>query len=66
VLAEHDRSAGPLFVRIDRHGRLGRVPTGRGSTDGRLTGQAVALIVARSARTAGLVGARAGARRRPR
>lgn len=26
-----DRGAGPLFVRIDRHGRLGRVPTGRGS-----------------------------------
>ncbi|MFI2577458.1 site-specific integrase [Streptomyces rochei] len=54
VLAEHNRSTGPLFVRIDRHGRLGRVPTGRGSTDGRLTGQAVALIVARTARTAAL------------
>lgn len=54
VLAEHDRHTGPLFVRIDRHGRLGRVPTGRGSTDGRLTGQAVAIVVQRTARAAGL------------
>lgn len=43
MLAEHDRSTGPLFVRIDRYGRHGRVPTGCGSTDGRLTGQAAAL-----------------------
>ncbi|RQX05043.1 tyrosine-type recombinase/integrase, partial [Micromonospora inaquosa] len=43
-----------LLVRIDRHGRLGLVPTGRGSADGRLTGQAVALIVARTAAAAGL------------
>lgn len=54
ALAEYDRSSGPLFVRIDRHGGLGRTPTGRGSSDGRLTGQAVALIVARTATAAGL------------
>jgi site-specific recombinase XerD len=54
VLAEHGRTTGPLFLRIDRHGRLGRVPTGRGSTDGRLTGQAVAQIVARTATAADL------------
>lgn len=53
-LADHDRVSGPLFVRIDRHGGLGRTPTGRGSSDGRLTGQAVALIVARTATAASL------------
>lgn len=41
-------------MRIDRHGGLGRTPTGRGSRDGRLTGQAVALIVARNATAGGL------------
>ncbi len=54
ALADFDRNAGPLFVRIDRHGGLGRTPTGRGSSDGRLTGQAVAQIVARTATAAGL------------
>ncbi|MGC4768868.1 site-specific integrase [Micromonospora sp. DT44] len=54
TLADHRRTTGPLLVRIDRHGRLGLVPTGRGSADGRLTGQAVALIVARTAAAAGL------------
>ena len=54
AVADHDRSSGPLFVRIDRHGGLGRTPTGRGSSDGRLTGQAVAQIVARTATAAGL------------
>jgi len=54
ALADFDRNSGPLFVRIDRHGGLGRTPTGRGSSDGRLTGQAVALIVARTATAAGL------------
>ncbi|MGC5033794.1 site-specific integrase [Micromonospora sp. DT229] len=54
TLADHGRTSGPLLVRIDRHGRLGRVPTGRGSADGRLTGQAIALIVARTAAGAGL------------
>lgn len=54
ALADHGLRSGPLFVRIDRHGGLGRTPTGRGSSDGRLTGQAVALIVARTAAAAGL------------
>ncbi|MEV4496131.1 tyrosine-type recombinase/integrase [Micromonospora arborensis] len=54
TLADHGRTTGPLLVRIDRHGRLGRVPTGRGCADGRLTGQAVALIVARTAAAASL------------
>lgn len=54
VLTAHGRTTGPLFVRIDAHGTLGRVPTGRGSTDGRLTGQAVALVVQRAATTAGI------------
>ncbi|MEV6348367.1 site-specific integrase [Actinoplanes sp. NPDC051851] len=54
ALADHDRTSGPLFVRIDRHGGLGRTPTNRGSADGRLTGQAVALVVARTATAAGL------------
>jgi integrase len=54
ALAEHGRTTGPLFVRIDVHGNLGRVPTGRGSADGRLTGQAVAIVVQRAATAAGV------------
>ncbi len=54
LLAQHGCTAGPLFVRIDRHGRIGRVPTGRVAADGRITGQAVALIVRRAAHAAGL------------
>jgi integrase len=56
TLAAAGRGAGhdPLFVRVDRHGVLGRVATGRGSVDGRLTGQAVALVVRRAAVGAGL------------
>jgi site-specific recombinase XerD len=54
LLAQHGRAAGPLFLRIDRHGHLGRAPSGRGATDGRLTGQAVALIVKRGALAADL------------
>jgi len=46
LLAHHGCTAGPLFVRIDRHGR--------GAADGRITGQAVALIVRRAAHAAGL------------
>lgn len=53
-LAAHGRTAGPLFLRIDRHGYLGRAPHGRGSADGRLTGQAVAIVVRRAALAAGL------------
>jgi integrase len=48
TLAGTDRTAGPLFVRVDRHGSIGAVATGRGSADGRITGQAVALIVKRA------------------
>ncbi len=54
TLAEHNHNTGPLFVRIDRYGQFGRTPTGRGSNDGRLSGQAVALIVSRTAAAAGL------------
>jgi len=54
LLAEHGRADGPLFVRIDRHGQLGRASSGRGTPDGRLTGQAVALVVRRTALAAGL------------
>jgi site-specific recombinase XerD len=53
LLAANGRAAGPLFVRIDRHGKFGRSPTG-GSRDGRLSAQAVALVVNRTARRAGL------------
>jgi site-specific recombinase XerD len=53
ALAEHGHTTGPLFVRIDRHGTLGRAPSGRGSRDGRLTAQAVALVVRRAALAAG-------------
>jgi integrase len=53
-LAEAGRTDGPLFVRLDRHGVLGRAASGRGSADGRLTGQAVAWIVNRAADRAGL------------
>jgi site-specific recombinase XerD len=53
-------TAGPLFVRIDRHGRIGHqltrggVPIG--DSDGRMTGQAVADVIHRSAISAGLSG----------
>jgi len=54
TLASNGRNAGPVFVRIDRHDTLGRTPHGRGAPDGRLTGQAVALIVRRAAIRAAL------------
>lgn len=54
VLAEHGRTAGPLFLRVDRHGVLGRAPSGRGAADGRITGQAVASVVRRAALAAGM------------
>lgn len=54
ALAHHGRDTGPLFVRIDRHGRLGHVATGRGSQDGRITGETVAAIIRRAAEKAGL------------
>lgn len=60
VLATHGRTAGPLFVRIDQHGNIalpiirGGVPIGDPS--GRMTGQAVAQVIQRRARAAGLGG----------
>lgn len=54
ALAHHGRETGPLFLRIDRHGRLGHVATGRGSEDGRLTGETIAAIIRRAALNAGL------------
>lgn len=53
TLARVGRRSGPLFVRIDRHGTVGRAPNG-GAADGRFTGQAVALIVKRAAERAGI------------
>lgn len=51
-LAERGHTTGPLFVRIDRRGVIGHVATGRGTADGRLTGQAVSYIVNRAAQLA--------------
>ncbi len=49
--------SGPLFPGIDRHGVIGRAPSGRGSDDGRLTRQAVSIILKRAAAAAGIEGA---------
>ncbi|WP_406083093.1 tyrosine-type recombinase/integrase [Micromonospora zamorensis] len=59
ALAHHGRDTGPLFLRIDRHGRLGHVATGRGDADGRITGETVAAIVRKAAEAAGLDAAQA-------
>jgi site-specific recombinase XerD len=59
-LASDGRFAGPVFVRIDRHGNLAPqftrngVPIGDG--DGRMTGQAIASVIRRRALAAGLGG----------
>jgi site-specific recombinase XerD len=53
VLAARDRTTGPLFLRINRHGHLGHSGV-RGSEDGRITGQAVSIIIRRVAERAGL------------
>lgn len=53
-LAEHGITTGPLFVRITRHGAIGRAQSGRGSADGRITGETVADVVRRTAERAGL------------
>ncbi len=45
---------GPVFVRIDRHGTIGRAANGKGDADGRLTPQAVGHIIKRCAKAAGL------------
>jgi site-specific recombinase XerD len=45
---------GPVFIRIDRHGNLGRAASGKGSPDGRMTGQSIGTVVKRAAERAGL------------
>lgn len=45
---------GSVFVRIDRHGNLGRAANGKGSPDGRMTAQALGTVVKRAAERAGL------------
>lgn len=54
ALKQRGVTSGALFRRIDMHGQLGRAPHGRGSADGRITGQAVAIIVRRTALAAGV------------
>lgn len=44
MLADHGRTSGRLLVLIDYRDRLGVCPPGRGSPDGRRTGQAIALL----------------------
>ncbi|GAB3278297.1 site-specific integrase [Actinocorallia lasiicapitis] len=61
ILAAEGRTSGPLFVRIDRHGRFA-VPLKRngkviGHPDGRLSDGAVADIIAAAALAAGLASA---------
>lgn len=59
-LAASGRTAGPLFVRINRHGHLAHAVTRNGvpigDNDGRMTGQAVAEVIRRSAIAGGLGG----------
>ncbi|WP_200214368.1 site-specific integrase [Micromonospora coerulea] len=54
ALGQRGVAGGALYRRIDKHGELGRAPHGRGSADGRITGQAVAIIIQRTALAAGL------------
>ncbi|MBY8879747.1 site-specific integrase [Actinacidiphila acidipaludis] len=60
ALAEAGRTDGPLFVRIDRHGRLAppmyRQGVSIGDPAGRLTPQAAAQVVEKSAEAADLEG----------
>jgi site-specific recombinase XerD len=60
AMAEASRTEGPLFVRIDRHGRIAPPMVRRGQPigdpSGRLTAQAAAQIVERAADAAGLEG----------
>ncbi|MFD4788882.1 site-specific integrase [Streptomyces sp. NPDC058459] len=60
ALAEEGRVDGPLFVRIDRHGRVAPPMYRRGKVigdpEGRLTAQAAAQVVERAAAAAGLEG----------
>ncbi|MGW2620344.1 site-specific integrase [Streptomyces sp. NPDC001500] len=60
AMAEEGRTDGPLFVRIDRHGRIAPPMYRRGvpigDPTGRLTAQAAAQVVERVAAAAGLEG----------
>lgn len=60
ALAEAGRTEGPLFVRVDRHGRIAPPMFRRGvpigDPSGRLTAQAAAQVVERAAEAAGLEG----------
>lgn len=60
ALADAGRTTGPLFVRIDRHGRIAppmyRHGQPIGDSSGRLTPQAAAQVVERVAQAAGLEG----------
>ncbi|MEU8031945.1 site-specific integrase [Streptomyces sp. NPDC049099] len=60
AMAEAGREDGPLFVRIDRHGRMAPPMVRRGvpigDPAGRLTAQAAAQVVERAAEAAGLEG----------
>lgn len=60
LLRTHGRTTGPLFVRIDRHGRIGaglnRHGQPIGNPDGRMTPQAVNDVITRRAKAAGLQG----------
>lgn len=60
TLSSHGRTAGPLFVRINRHDHIGP-PVNRegqpiGDPTGRMTAQAVGQVVGRKARAAALGG----------
>jgi integrase len=58
LLSARGITSGPLLRRVDRHGRIGGEPdapiSGRGPADGRLSGQAVALVLKRAARASGV------------
>ncbi|WP_244188801.1 site-specific integrase [Streptomyces yokosukanensis] len=60
AMAEAGRADGPLFIRIDRHGRIAppmyRHGVPIGDPAGRLTAQAAAQVVERAAEAAGLEG----------
>lgn len=60
LLADHGIESGPLLRIIDRHGRIGGEPgvavSGHLVPDGRLTGNAIGAIVARTAKAAGIAG----------
>lgn len=60
VMSEAGRADGPLFVRVDRHGRIAPPMYRRGvpigDPSGRLTAQAAAQVVERAADAAGLEG----------